>query len=459
MKQYDLEFKHSVEGDCVEAVLHSASSIDSIAYKVLQTSPMDNVIPFTRRDMDGMVTLRFNTSGYVALHYRLDTYYSGIDDYLELGIGIVKPMLDAKDYMADYHDFVFSPEYVFCSSSERKMDYIMIPSDEYRASDDEMIAFFREVLTRPKVSDAADFQINVFRMFDSGSVTLKGLYQMFYDEKMKRSGGRTERSAAPARERMRVEAEKPVNREAIKPVASQENAPNPIPAENTPKASVSDIASLSSASPDDAINALFGTKDKKNKKGKKDKKEDKKPAKVDKKFSLFGGGKKDVNAKPLPQAEQNVPEVQQAPVQRQAKPLVPVRRQESDSNRTMLMNEMGAGTPMAAGPKMTLVDSPFPGAPKEISLSFEKDHISIGRIAKDQPPCDVRFPSEFRRIGRHHAWIERGSDGELYLVDMGSANHTTLNGEELVPNRKYRLSDGAEVGFSATQPVTYRVSL
>ena len=402
MRDYNIEFMHTVEGDYVEATIDSINSIDQIAYRVVQSSPMEHAVPFSRRDKNSQAVFRYNCSGYISLNQRLDTYYTKIGDYLELGLQIVAPLMEARDYMTDYHDFVFSTEYVFYSESDRSIYYLLVPSEEFKASDREVMDYFREVLTRPRVSDAADFQIDVFRMFESGNVTIQGLYRMFVEEKQRRFGVKKSTPSAPKKElrqKVSVAAPAPKNEAPVVKPAS----PEPVKPE-TKKNDGNDI------------NDLFGSKPKKD--AKKEKAAEKNGEK--KGFGLFSGKKTDKKDK--------------------ASPKTPVKA-------------------VAPGPgkKMVLVKAPFPGAPGEVSLEFNKDHITIGRIAKDQPPCDVRFSPDFRRIGRNHAWIEKGSSGELYLIDKGSANHTLLNGEQLVPERKYLITNGAEITFSVADSVVYRV--
>ena len=61
-------------------------------------------------------------------------------------------------------------------------------------------------------------------------------------------------------------------------------------------------------------------------------------------------------------------------------------------------------------------------------------------------------------MGRRHACLSREKDG-YYIVDLGSANSTILNGERLIPNKAYRLNNNDIVGFIASDPIKYRVVL
>ena len=60
--------------------------------------------------------------------------------------------------------------------------------------------------------------------------------------------------------------------------------------------------------------------------------------------------------------------------------------------------------------------------------------------------CDavLYFSSE---ISRHHARIDHTGD-HVTITDLGSANHTRLNGGLLTPNAPYPIKPGDQVSFS-----------
>lgn len=107
---------------------------------------------------------------------------------------------------------------------------------------------------------------------------------------------------------------------------------------------------------------------------------------------------------------------------------------------------------------LELIDSVIPGAMRRIDLNFTGEYVTIGRKSSDQEQPDIVFPGEFKRIGRQHARIDR-IDGKLYIIDLGSQNHTLLNGQILAPNQPYLLQNGAELTFADSKPVRYRVCL
>jgi len=91
------------------------------------------------------------------------------------------------------------------------------------------------------------------------------------------------------------------------------------------------------------------------------------------------------------------------------------------------------------------------------SWAIDQDVITIGRGAS----CDITLPE--RPVSRHHARIERRSQGYL-LLDLGSKNGTHINGQEV--KQPHLLQDGDEiqialcvklsfVGAEATVPLSF----
>lgn len=109
-------------------------------------------------------------------------------------------------------------------------------------------------------------------------------------------------------------------------------------------------------------------------------------------------------------------------------------------------------------PYLELTESDEPGAVRRIELNFQTPYITIGRISSDEVRPDVAFPANFKRIGRRHARIEK-RDGSYYVIDLGSANHTLLNNQILIPNQPYLLQNGMELAFTVNHPVRYIVRL
>ncbi|HEY5935053.1 MAG TPA: cyclic nucleotide-binding domain-containing protein, partial [Kofleriaceae bacterium] len=92
---------------------------------------------------------------------------------------------------------------------------------------------------------------------------------------------------------------------------------------------------------------------------------------------------------------------------------------------------------MPARPKtrLALRCTSHPGLFPELAVTKP---ITIGR----SEACDLPVPSDARAVGRRHCRIEE-RDGELWLKDLDSANHTLLNGERI---REAILTEGDRIG-------------
>ena len=62
---------------------------------------------------------------------------------------------------------------------------------------------------------------------------------------------------------------------------------------------------------------------------------------------------------------------------------------------------------------------------------------------------------ENKGISRKHACIEF-EDQEFYLSDLNSTNHTFLNGNQLMPGKKYKLKSGDEIMIGKEPMMFYR---
>lgn len=122
------------------------------------------------------------------------------------------------------------------------------------------------------------------------------------------------------------------------------------------------------------------------------------------------------------------------------------------------VTQIDGGFSESEGAYFELKESALSGAPDIIRIDMSRSELLIGRISSDEARPDIAFPREFKKIGRKHALVVvRG--GELYLKDIGSVNHTFLNGQMLTPNQEYRLKGGDEITFTSSEPVKYRVML
>ena len=363
---------------------------------------------------------------------------------------------------------------------------IYVPENSYRYSDTEIKQFFKNLFTEITISDDPGFQVTMFRYFGNEDSNLADLYQILLQEQKKAAMGQTAavqntttpvsiQQAAPQKIETvtqtppavtAVPAEKQAEQHTKaggkfslfggKKDSEPKKAADPAPAQKEDM-----FAGLGDMSDSDAaVNALFGDSSKK-KKEKKEKKE-----KEGGGFSLFGGKKKEQNSEPQisVQATAHMQEIpsQQPAMQQPTVQQMPAGRSQADGLQMMspVMDESTeiAEDDYSGGACLELIESAIPGAIPRISLDFTSPFITIGRTSSDETQPDVAFSKDFSRIGRKHARIEKNGNGYC-IIDLGSANHTLINNQVLIPNQPYPLPDGGEVTFTTSKPVKYRIHL
>jgi len=92
------------------------------------------------------------------------------------------------------------------------------------------------------------------------------------------------------------------------------------------------------------------------------------------------------------------------------------------------------------------------GKPRAFDLEFQQDLITIGRHSQN----DVQIPD--MQVSAEHARVII-EDDEPYLIDLGAAIGTFLDGEKVLPNKKVPLPDGAELAIGEYLVVVARPHL
>ena len=128
-----------------------------------------------------------------------------------------------------------------------------------------------------------------------------------------------------------------------------------------------------------------------------------------------------------------------------------------------LSSDFSAGIPAVAP---FVIDAPVPEAPAaapqlvvhigRLSATFDvvKDVTTIGRpdsALHYYPDIEIEMDDA---VSRRHAEIVRRPDGH-YLVDTGSTNGTSLNGELLLPHQERRLAHGDRIRVGDRTEITF----
>lgn len=82
-----------------------------------------------------------------------------------------------------------------------------------------------------------------------------------------------------------------------------------------------------------------------------------------------------------------------------------------------------------------------------------ENQIVLGRYTPDnpgQPPVDLEPYDAFEKgVSRLHAAIRRTAESDFVIMDLGSTNGTSVNGEALTPHEPLRLRNGDLIRLGA----------
>lgn len=498
--------EHSLEANYLKLSCMPQERLDDIAIRVIKNDTPDFLMPIRTLKMNDAVEFRYTIGNQTALKYK-DLIFNKVQ-FLQLYRNLLEPFIEGGDWMLDYHCYCIDSNYVFIDKNGRDVLYMYIPVDTFRNTDDEILNYFKDIVNRVTVEDDSAFLLKLYQSFSRGNVTLQELYQMVEQELQ--NGGTVKTMTAPA-----------FGGQPGTPAAFKQTAAQPTVETNPAAAPVRDInaaqqgqfvhqqpqnkaepahtgksargilggksetsaqekkgglfgglgkkhaketetdtwkaelpvPSADTGEQDEVMKALFGTPEKKVKKKEKEKSgglfsSKKKSAAI---TAPARAAKQQTLEKPV-SVKSAIPEMQKQ--MQQVVPNYDYTQVSADSEVTQIEGFMVENSSQY----LASMNAGMAGIPERIELNFPKERITIGRQSSDARQPDIVFSADYKRVGRMHACILREND-QYYVVDLGSANATVLNGEVLVPNQPYLLKNNDVVGFVAAQPIKYRVVL
>lgn len=447
MGDYEFQMQSALDGNYINLVLRVPCKLDKIAVRVIKENCPKFLLPFGITEINDEVTLKYKVPNAVSLKYMGGSFTKQM--FLDFYEGILEPFMRGYDWFLDYHYICLVPDYIYVDKQTIRSSFLYIPEQSYRNTDEDIINFLKNALNKVMVTDDNAFLVQLYQYFNSGTVVISDLDHMIKAEKNK-AALQLEAQPAAVKEVPRQTPQPAVNMASRSAIQTQE--PPSGAAADLPKSAPQSKASESSDN--EMMNALFGTPSKKKEKPQKEKKQHNKPDKQDKTDKgLFGGslfGKK--KAKPVVEAVQPAnTNAFHIPASSPISPVFPLQAEESSI--TMI-----SSVPYQTEKHLDLIESQKAGAIAQISLDFPNDFITIGRESTDAIQPDIRFDKSFMQISRMHLRIERRGDC-YYAIDLGSGNHTLIDGQMMVPNTPYQLNAGAVLSIAANMPVKYRVNI
>ncbi len=473
-------YQNTIEANYLTVTFPTEAKYDEIALKALGHETPDFLVPFIMTSSDGINTCRYKPGNAIALEYAAENSFRK-EEFLYLFENLISPLTACRNWLLDYHFLCFDPHYVYIDKGSNLVRYVYVPEVSYSATDNEILDFLKNIFSKANIVDDATFQVKMYKFFAGTDVTLSGLSELIKKELPSQKGSDynfVDKEVASQHFKSSETPEyvaTPQNEiSSVQPVGQVQFAtPVSIAQPAFPQQEKGQVLQPQSSAPaqygnDDVLSLLNGSQRDK----KKDKKE-KKQKNVDRpeKKGLFS--KKNKNTGNIVDDHANNEACRQSGIV-QNSPLG-ANSQNQVSQQGFAIEPTGAYVVQTGGPAndytetfddesritergLVLISSPIAGAIPRISFDFSGDHVTIGRTSSDPVQPEVAFDSNFRRIGRRHARIEKRPDG-FYIIDLGSQNRTLVNDTPIFPNQPVKLQAGFTVTFTDSLPVKYRVIL
>lgn len=463
--------------------LDKNDTADEIALNVMRVDLPAFLMPMKVMNMNNTTEFRYEMSGGTRMEYTPLTFKKA--EAVQLLVNMVSPFADCVDWFMDYHHFLLDKNYIMLNTDDYSVKYIYNPSYRGRNEEKDILDFFMDLFLEMEITDDAAYA-NIL----AKSVRRKGatIFTLLEELKATQASMAKEgfKAVQPVAEKVpepvvpvyeKVKEVAPVVEEKVKKVIDKKK-----PAvESDPFSSGASLpgAEIGFGENDELGelgSALFGDDDGKSRKDKKVKKEKEKKVKKEKTVKepkqkkekeekaggLFGGilGKKKKQEENIfdefPVKEVKKPEPK-LPFGRKEQKREPVQAPLTDYDvQTELPDDdiVQAET----GFRMRLESKDMPKAPETITLDLSSGPKTVGRYDKSgQKVSDVSLDISLTFIGRTHMRFEQDEQGQVYVIDLNTKNHTYLNGEELMPNYRYPVDKGDTIMISRKYRLTYRV--
>ncbi|MDO4295483.1 MAG: DUF6382 domain-containing protein [bacterium] len=447
-------------------VLSEKSEMDTIAIQVIRQDCPDFLLHMRTMEIDGELELRYELSGGLRLSYLQHSMYK--KDFLELLIHMLLPFKNCSDWFLDYHNFVLDENYIMSDKAGQSIKYIYIPSMDYAMTDEEIKKFFINFILKIDIKDDSGYMVNLIRMLNQPEYTLLLLLEYLQQESKSQV-------TVPQPQRPQPEPKRSFSENlglVAEPSNILESVKKRMPSPSVEKEKVEAAPSYASTefgkSNEEGrlMSSLFGEEEvpSKAKEGKKKKEKPEKPQKTGKGGGFFGlfKGKEEKKARVdnfvqgiVPEREEKGREEREAAYNNSPSPSYPMSR---DDDETVAMIQEAVSNESNDELHLRLEKCVGCKCPDFIEIDLRQGFATVGRRNKNgEPQADYNFESALSFISRRQFRVEKS--GTAYrIVDLDSANGTSVNGQRLVPNTPYNLerNDTITIAFSRSI-VEYRV--
>ncbi len=422
--------------------VNKPQSLDQTAIKVIRYDCPTFLLPMRLVNIDNQMQLRYEISGGIRLSYL--SMSMSKKEFNQLLGQMIAPFMDCADWFLDYHNLFLDRNYIMVDQNDYKVKYIYTPLMRGKVQEEELLKFFAEFVMEVDLLDDPAYITLVMRCIMGKEASLRALADML-KKQTEKTPFVPETPPAPM--------SAPVNPEPIKPKPT-------VPEENVQPKTSQLFGSGQKYGENNLAGAigagLFGDDSKK--KNKKENKKESKSEKDKKPKGFFGklleGDKKPKNDPTIEKEElSSAVNAYQQP-QMQSVPQTYDMVATEGNFCTVIEDDEIESTDML---RMRLESSTVDNVPELIELDMSKVCVVVGRVDKTgKMSADFNFDMSLTYIGRRHARFEKVGE-EFFIIDLESKNHTYLNNEELLPNRRYQIHKGDRVMFTKKYGITYRV--
>lgn len=447
--------------------------MDGIVMQVLKQDSPDFLIPFQYMEIDGEKELRYQLSEGTRLIYFPKKMQKR--DFCDLMIHLLSPFFQCSDWFLDYHHFLLDEKYIFIGKNGQSIRYLYIPEESFQISDEQILDFFTSLMFRMDLYDDSGYMLQLLRMTKMPELNLSVLLHEFQKEQEEVHFKKvpTEKKAEP---KISVEDESADRQQQVFSAPLEQEKLAPFTFHNAEKEKFSGNHEAEAL-----IQNLFG--DAKNEKAKKEKpsKEKNTSKKTTKAGGILGllkgkkketdGGEKEGNFERLENKPLTSTEVQNKNGNSRNNQFIENLKGKAESVNTVDapvvdFSETGDETQIVRFQEMRDGDILRMRLEKNIGCRSEEYieiHLingaaTVGRVGKNGvPQADFNFDASLSFISRKHFRIEKHGE-QWQIIDIGSTNGTSLNGESLAPNMAYPLKPGDVISISCNrQYLAYRV--
>lgn len=436
-------------------VVKDPKRLDKTALNVIRYDCPSFLLPIRLVRIDNEIQLRYEIFGGIRLAYM--SLQMKKQELNQLLYQLLTPYTDCADWFLDFHNIYLDRNYIMVDQNDLRVRYVYMPYGSNMQTEEQIMRFFCDLVMDVELQDDQAYIATLLRSIMGKDASLTVFADLI-------------RTNIKDKELAQVSAEMPkqapvqVKHQSVTPTPLDIAAEKSIPqsaGEPEKEFGVNDLAGAIGAG---LFGESGGSTDKKAKKKankKADKKADKKEKPPKESKGLFGMLRGNEKKPKKGAAESN--EADNSDKTDVSNVAGNVRRQNQaemqqgfvmDDFKTEIFDEEEPASGML---RLRLENAQISNIPSTIDLDMRNGYAVIGRYDKTgKLSADFNFDMSLTFIGRRHARFEM-SGSDMYIIDLESKNHTYLNNEELLPNRRYLLHKGDRIMITKKYGIIYQV--